>query len=163
MVGGRRPGVDAVVDCTSSHDERVFLQSIDVLKRRGGTIVTQTYTLTNFSLGRLADKYVTLRQCRGHSYASVAIALDWIASGRYALGELLTHRYPLRQADVAGARELLAGDGRGVEIGGIGLAPPEEPLAGQPGQRRHHRGIRDGAAPLQAANAAATSFSFVEK
>jgi threonine dehydrogenase-like Zn-dependent dehydrogenase len=99
ITGGR--GVDAVVDCTSSHNESVFLQSLDVMKRRGGIVVTQEYTLTNFSLGKLANKYVTLRMCRGHSYTSVAIGLDWIASGKYPLKELLTHHYPLSQADIA--------------------------------------------------------------
>jgi threonine dehydrogenase-like Zn-dependent dehydrogenase len=95
-------GVDAVVDCTSGHHESIFLQTFDVLKRRGGIVVTQSYELkSEFPLQKLADHYVTLRMCRGHNYASVATALEWIASGKYPLKELITHHYRLDQTDIA--------------------------------------------------------------
>jgi len=94
-------GVDAVIDCTSSHNESIFRQSLDVLKRRGGIVVTQNYELSNFPLTQITSKYVTIRACRGHSYSSVATAVDWIASGKYPLKELMTHHYSLEQADVA--------------------------------------------------------------
>ncbi|MPZ49429.1 MAG: zinc-binding dehydrogenase [Dehalococcoidia bacterium] len=111
IVGER--GVDAVVDCTSSHNPVIFTQSIDIMKRRGGIIVTQNYDLPNFSLSQLTGKYITLRACRGHSYASVATGLEWIASGKYPLKELLTHRYPLAQSDVACLTS--GGEGEGAE------------------------------------------------
>ena len=111
IVGER--GVDAVVDCTSSHNPIIFTQSIDVLKRRGGIVVTQNYELPNFPLSQLSSKYVTLRMCRGHSYSSVATGLEWIESGKYPLKEIITHNYPLAQADIACLTS--GGEGEGAE------------------------------------------------
>jgi threonine dehydrogenase-like Zn-dependent dehydrogenase len=99
ITGGR--GVDAVVDCTSSHNEEVLLQTFDVLKRKGGIVVTQAYDLTRFPLRQLSAKYVTLRMCRGHSYTSVHTAVEWIISGKYPLAELMTHHYGINQVDTA--------------------------------------------------------------
>jgi threonine dehydrogenase-like Zn-dependent dehydrogenase len=114
-------GVDAVVDCTSSHNEAIFLQSIDVMKRRGGIIVTQSYTVDKFPINKLADKYVGLRMCRGHSYSSVAIGLDWIASGKYPLKELITHHFPLNRADVA--CDAAGGEGETVDPVSVMILP----------------------------------------
>lgn len=88
-------GADAVVDCTTGRTPVVFKQAIDVLVRRGGIVVTQTYELDSFSLSLLTGKYGQLRACRGHSYKSVATGLEWIASGEYPLKELMTNHYPL--------------------------------------------------------------------
>ena len=93
ITGGR--GVDAVVDCTSSHNEIVVLQTFDVLKRKGGVVVTQGYDMTKFPLQTLSAKYVTLKMCRGHSYSSVHQAVEWITSGKYPLQELITHPFSL--------------------------------------------------------------------
>jgi threonine dehydrogenase-like Zn-dependent dehydrogenase len=111
IVGDR--GVDAVVDCTSSHNEIIFLQSLDVLKRRGGIVVTQNYQIKDFPLTKVTSKYVTIRACRGHSYSSVAQAVEWIASGKYPLKELITHHYELDRADVACLTS--GGEGEGAE------------------------------------------------
>ena len=111
IVGER--GVDAVVDCTSSHNPIIFTQSIDVMKRRAGIIVTQNYDLPNFSLSQLTGKYITLRACRGHSYSSVHQAVEWIGSGKYPLKELMTHHYPLDQAGTACLTS--GGEGEGAE------------------------------------------------
>ena len=88
-------GADAVVDCTTGRYPAIFNQAIDVLVRRGGIVVTQAYELESFSLEKLTGKYGTLRACRGHSYASVAMGLEWIASGEFPLRELMTHHFPL--------------------------------------------------------------------
>jgi threonine dehydrogenase-like Zn-dependent dehydrogenase len=94
-------GADAVVDCTTGRAPIVFTQAADVLVRRGGIIVTQSYEMPAFSLEKITGKYAQLRACRGHSYTSVAKGLEWIASGKYPLKDLLTHHYPLAQTDVA--------------------------------------------------------------
>ena len=83
------------------------------MKRRGGIIVTQSYEIEKFPLNRLTDKYITTRICRGHSYSSVATGLEWIASGKYPLKELMTHHYPLSQTDVACLAS--GGEGEGAE------------------------------------------------
>jgi threonine dehydrogenase-like Zn-dependent dehydrogenase len=114
-------GVDAVVDCTSSHNPIIFLQSIDVMKRRGGIIVTQSYEIENFPLTRLTDKYITTRICRGHSYSSVATGLEWIISGKYPLKELMTHHYGLGQTDVACLTS--GGEGDGANAVSVMLNP----------------------------------------
>ncbi len=88
-------GVDAVVDCTSSGNEIVLLQTFDVLKRKGGIVVTQAYDTTKFPMRTLSAKYVTMRMCRGHNYASVHQAVEWITSGKYPLKEQITHPYSL--------------------------------------------------------------------
>jgi len=99
ITGGE--GVDAVVDCTSSQNETVVLQTFDVLKRKGGTVVTQGYETTKFPLKTLSAKYVTLKMCRGHSYSSVHQAVEWIISGKYPLKELITHPFSLEKTDEA--------------------------------------------------------------
>ena len=109
LTNGR--GADAVVDCTTGRSAVVFDQAIDVLVRRGGIVVTQAYELASFSLERLTGKYGTLRACRGHSYASVAQGLEWIASREHPLIGLLTHHYPL---EMTGEACLASG---GEEIG----------------------------------------------
>jgi threonine dehydrogenase-like Zn-dependent dehydrogenase len=88
-------GADAVVDCTTGRSPVVFTQAIEVLVRRGGIVVTQSYELDSFSLSQLTGKYGQLRACRGHSYKSVATGLEWIASREFPLTELMTHHYPL--------------------------------------------------------------------
>ncbi len=114
-------GADAVIDCTSSHSPSIFLQSIGVMKRRGGIIVTQSYEVPNFPLDKLADKYITTRICRGHSYSSVAIGLEWIASGKYPLRGLLTHHYSLSQTDIACLAS--GGEGEGANAVSVMINP----------------------------------------
>jgi threonine dehydrogenase-like Zn-dependent dehydrogenase len=111
IVGER--GVDAVIDCTSSHNPIIFTQTIGVLKRRAGIIVTQNYDLPNFSLSQLTGKYITVRACRGHSGSSVHQAIEWIASGKYPLKELMTHHYPLAETGTACLTS--GGEGEGAE------------------------------------------------
>ena len=94
-------GADAVVDCTTGSNEIVFTQAASVMKRRGGTIVTQAYNLGAFALSSLTGKYIQMRACRGHSYKSVATGLEWIESGEFPLKDLMTHHYPLAKTDVA--------------------------------------------------------------
>lgn len=106
-------GADAVVDCTTGRNPIIFNQAIDVLVRRGGIVVTQAYELETFSLERLTGKYGTLRACRGHSYKSVAMGLEWIASREYPLRELMTHHYPL--ASTGEACLASGGEGDGTE------------------------------------------------
>jgi threonine dehydrogenase-like Zn-dependent dehydrogenase len=56
-------GADSVVDCTTGRIPKIFTQAIDVLVRRGGIVVTQSYELDSFSLSLLTGKYGQLRAC----------------------------------------------------------------------------------------------------
>ena len=109
LTNGR--GADAVVDCTTRRLPFIFTQAIDVLVRRGGIVVTQSYDLESFSLSLLTGKYGQLRACRGHSYKSVATGLEWIASGEAPLKELIGHHFPLEMTGEACLASGGEGDG----------------------------------------------------
>ncbi len=96
-------GVDVAVDTTSPGSASVTLQSIDLLKRKAGVMVVQGSAgeIPGFPIGKLTRKYVTVKSARGHSYDSVELALQWIASGKFPLHELCTHQFPLEGVDAA--------------------------------------------------------------
>jgi len=96
-------GVDAAVDTTSAPSSDMVPLMIDVVKRKEGRIVVQSIggTIREFPLEKLARKYVTVKAARGHSYASVELAIQRIASGRYPLELLATHCFGLDGVDLA--------------------------------------------------------------
>ncbi len=96
-------GVDAVVDTTSAPAAQMVPLAIDLVKRKEGRIVVQSMggTIPDFPIEKLARKYITLKACRGHSYASVELAIQRIASGKYPLDLLTTHHFGLAGVDLA--------------------------------------------------------------
>jgi threonine dehydrogenase-like Zn-dependent dehydrogenase len=96
-------GVDAVVDTTSAQASEMIPLAIDLVKRKEGRIVVQSIggTIANFPIEKLARKYITLKAARGHSYASVELAIQRIASGRYPLDLMCTHTFDLTGVDLA--------------------------------------------------------------
>ena len=96
-------GVDAVVDTTSAPASEMVPLAIDLVKRKEGRIVVQSLggTIRDFPIEKLARKYITLKAARGHSYASVELAIQRIASGRYPLDLLATHCFGLDGVDLA--------------------------------------------------------------
>jgi threonine dehydrogenase-like Zn-dependent dehydrogenase len=97
-------GVDVVVDCTSGGGTAPVLLGIEATKRRGGTMVVQgegNQTFADFPIGRLTRKGMTLKSARGHSYRAVELALHHLASGRFPLELMTTHRFPLAEVDYA--------------------------------------------------------------
>jgi threonine dehydrogenase-like Zn-dependent dehydrogenase len=101
ITGGK--GVDAVVDTTSAPAAEMVPLAIDLVKRKEGRIVVQSIggTIPDFPIEKLARKYVTLKAARGHSYASVELAIQWIASGKFPLELLTTHHFGLDGIDLA--------------------------------------------------------------
>jgi threonine dehydrogenase-like Zn-dependent dehydrogenase len=101
MTAGR--GVDAAVDTTSAPSSEMVPLMIDAVKRKEGRIVVQSIggTIPDFPIERLARKYITVKAARGHSYASVELAIQRIASGRYPLDLLTTHCFGLEGVDMA--------------------------------------------------------------
>src|SRR5438067_6157059 len=99
--GGK--GVDAVVDTSSATASEMVPLAIDLVKRKEGRIVVQSIggTISDFPIEKLARKYVTVKAARGHSYASVELAIQRIASGRYPLHLLATHCFGLEDVDLA--------------------------------------------------------------
>lgn len=96
-------GVDAVVDTTSAPASAMVPLAIDLVKRKAGRIIVQSLggTISAFPIEKLARKYITLKPARGHSYASVELAIQRIASGKYPLERLATHTFGLSDVDLA--------------------------------------------------------------
>jgi threonine dehydrogenase-like Zn-dependent dehydrogenase len=96
-------GVDTVVDTTSAQASEMVPLAIDLVKRKEGRIVVQSMggTIPDFPIEKLARKYITLKACRGHSYASVELAIQRIASGKHPLDLLTTHHFGLDGVDMA--------------------------------------------------------------
>ena len=165
LTGGR--GVDFVLDCTSRAGVGPVLLGIDVLKRREGTLLIQgeLAAFPDFPIKQLTEKAITIKSARGHSYRACELALAQLASGRFPLERLSTHRFGLDQVDrairaLAGDTEddgrhphladALAGEG---EVSSADRRP--QPAASRPGRsvdalgavRGRHRSTRRRAAP----------------
>ena len=97
-------GVDAVIDCTAGAGTAPVLLGIESTRRRGGTMVVQgegNATFPDFPIGRLTRKGMTVKSARGHSYRAVELALYHLASKRFPLDLLTTHRFGLAEVDYA--------------------------------------------------------------
>ena len=127
LTAGR--GVDFVLDCTSRAGTAPVLLGIDALKRREGTLVIQgeLAAFPDFPVKKLTEKAITVKSARGHSYRACELALEQLASRRFPLERLATHRYGIDQVDHA--IRVLAGETEEDAIH-ISLMPG---LVGQPG------------------------------
>jgi threonine dehydrogenase-like Zn-dependent dehydrogenase len=80
------------------------LLGIEATKRRGGTMVVQAegnQEFPSFPIGRLTRKGMTLKSARGHSYRSVEMALHQLATQRFPIDLIMTHRFGLADVDYA--------------------------------------------------------------
>ena len=96
-------GVDVVLDCTAGAGTLPILLGIEALKRKAGVMVVQgeMTDFPNFPIGRMTVKYITLKSARGHSYRACELALEQIASKRFPLEKITTHRFGLNDVDLA--------------------------------------------------------------
>jgi threonine dehydrogenase-like Zn-dependent dehydrogenase len=101
ITGGK--GVDVALDCTAGAGTLPILLGIEALKRKGGTIVVQgeLREFPNFPLERMTVKFITMKSARGHSYRACELALQQLASKRFALEKVTTHRFGLKDVDLA--------------------------------------------------------------
>jgi threonine dehydrogenase-like Zn-dependent dehydrogenase len=101
VTGGR--GVDVVLDCTSGAGTAPVLLGIDVLKRREGTLLIQgeLAAFPDFPVKKITEKAITVKSARGHSFRACELAVKQLASGRFPLHELVTHRFGLGGVDQA--------------------------------------------------------------
>ncbi len=101
ITGGK--GVDVVLDCTAGAGTAPILLGIEALKRKAGVMVVQgeMAEFPNFPLGKMTVKYVTLRSARGHSFRACELALQQLASRRFPLELMTTHRFGLKDVDLA--------------------------------------------------------------
>lgn len=101
ITGGH--GVDVALDCTAGAGTIPVLLGIEALKRKGGTLLIQgeMADFPNFPLGKIANKYITVKAARGHNYLSCELALQQLASDRFPLNLITTHRFGLKDTDLA--------------------------------------------------------------
>ena len=88
-----------------------ILLGVEALKRKAGTIVVQgeMADFPNFPIGRVTVKYITIKSARGHSYRACELALQQLASKRFPLELITTHKFGLK--DVDHAIKSVGGDG----------------------------------------------------
>jgi threonine dehydrogenase-like Zn-dependent dehydrogenase len=101
ITGGK--GVDVVLDCTAGAGTVPVLLGIEALKRKAGLMVVQGEfpEFPNFPIGKMTTKAITLKSARGHSWKACELALSQIASGRFPLEKITTHRFGLKDVDLA--------------------------------------------------------------
>jgi threonine dehydrogenase-like Zn-dependent dehydrogenase len=101
ITGGK--GVDVVLDCTAGAGTFPILLGVDALKRRGGTMVVQgeMAEFPNFPIGRITAKAITIKSARGHSFKACELALQQLASKRFPLEKVTTHKFGLNDVDLA--------------------------------------------------------------
>jgi threonine dehydrogenase-like Zn-dependent dehydrogenase len=99
----RGRGVDFVLDCTSRAGTAPVLLGVDVLKRREGTLLIQgeLAAFPDFPVKKVTEKAITIKSARGHSFRACELAVEQLASGRFPLEKLATHRYGIDQVDHA--------------------------------------------------------------
>ena len=93
-------GVDVSLDCTAGAGTIPVLLGIEALKRKGGTLQIQgeaSPDFPNFPLGKIGNKYITIKAARGHNYLSCELALKVLASGRFDVSQITTHRFGLEK------------------------------------------------------------------
>ena len=101
ITGGK--GIDVALDCTAGAVAIPILLGIEALKRKGGIIVAQgeMSQFPNFPLEKFTVKFITMKSARGHSYRACELALQQIASKRFPLEKITTHRFGLKDVDLA--------------------------------------------------------------
>jgi threonine dehydrogenase-like Zn-dependent dehydrogenase len=101
ITGGK--GVDVALDCTAGAGTIPILLGVEALKRKGGTIVIQgeMAEFPNFPVGKVTVKFITIKSARGHSFKACELALQQLASHRFPLEKVTTHKFGLKDVDLA--------------------------------------------------------------
>ena len=55
----------------------------------------------NYPIGKIAVKYITMKAARGHSYRSCELALHQLASRNFDFDLVTTHKFALKDVDLA--------------------------------------------------------------
>jgi threonine dehydrogenase-like Zn-dependent dehydrogenase len=94
-------GADISIDTAGG--AHTLVHAIRATRKNGRVLFTSAPAATpsDFQIGDLLARRLTLRPCRGHSYESVEFALQYIASNRFPLHLMATHRFGLAEVDLA--------------------------------------------------------------
>ncbi|WAH35289.1 zinc-dependent alcohol dehydrogenase [Alicyclobacillus dauci] len=100
ITGGRM--ADVVLDVTSGGTEPV-VSSLQVAKKRGVVLLgaLKKKLFQDLDLDVIYEKSLTVKGVRGHSYHSVKMAIDFVASGKFPLRVMNSHDYGLCDTDLA--------------------------------------------------------------
>jgi threonine dehydrogenase-like Zn-dependent dehydrogenase len=100
ITGGRM--ADLVIDATSGGAEPVL--SSMAVAARGATVIFSDYKyqkIDQFDIDMIVAKTLRLQGVRGHSYNSVEMAVDCIASSKFPLSIMNSHNYSLNETEEA--------------------------------------------------------------
>ncbi len=94
-------GVDLSIDTAGDAD--TLIKAMRLTRKNGSVLFAAAPATTpaNFRVSDLLAARLTLKPCRGHSFESVELALHYIASGRFPLHLMATHRFGLADVDLA--------------------------------------------------------------
>jgi len=99
-------GADVVVNVSGG--KGTVTQGLAVASKRS-TVVVAAPPKEDVEVGNIGRRNVVLKWAHGHSYASVELAIQMIASGKYNLDDISTHTFGLDQ--VGEAIRAVAGEG----------------------------------------------------
>jgi threonine dehydrogenase-like Zn-dependent dehydrogenase len=97
-------GADLVLDVSSGGATEVINGGLDILKPRNGRFMaaaSKRKPIDGFALDTVISKTVEFRGVRGHSFKSVEMALDLMASGTIDLEPMSSHEFGLEGVDEA--------------------------------------------------------------
>lgn len=100
ITGGKMACI--VIDTTSGGSEPVL--SSMAVAGRGAIVIFSDYkyqTIDHFDIDMVVGKTLRLQGVRGHSYNSVEMAVECIASGKFPLGIMNSHNYSLEETEQA--------------------------------------------------------------
>jgi threonine dehydrogenase-like Zn-dependent dehydrogenase len=91
-----------VVDCSSGGPATV-VSAIRLAAKRGRVMLCgqKQRPIPEFDSDILAARFITVKGMRGHSYQAVEMAIQIMASGRYPVEEMSTHKFGLSSVDEA--------------------------------------------------------------
>lgn len=94
-------GVDVSIDTAGGSD--TLLKAVRLTRKAGSVLFAAVPPASAPPLpaGDLMGRRLLLRPCRGHSFAAVELALRYIASRRFPLQLIATHRFGLKEVDLA--------------------------------------------------------------
>jgi len=97
--------VDVALDCTAGAGTLPILLGVEALSARAERSWSRgDEGIPNFPLERVTVKFITIKSARGHSYRACELALAQLASRRFPLEKVTTHRFALKDVDLASLR-----------------------------------------------------------
>jgi len=100
-------GVDVVVNVSGGGESTV--KEGMIMAGLNGVVVLAAAGNQSISTGGAGRKNLTLKWAHGHSYGSVELAIQYIASGEFPIAELTKHHFGLKDVDLA--IKSIAGEG----------------------------------------------------